>query len=774
MGVGATQEAAVLGAPAPSPGRESAPITVLLMGDSYTSGNGARTPDGDAAYYGPDKCLQSTVTWGEQYADALASQGYTVTLLNRACSAASTDALLHDRYLKDTAVLVYPEAEIEGEPRDDAVYETWARTNARCISTPASDEYIVTAVTRMDAGDGTATVHVSCERWLRPQVDALNPDVDLVFLTVGGNDVHFPDIVRACLILGDGDECEQALDVADAYVANDFTADLIDVFVEIERRTNGQARVVYLAYPNLEVNEDLELTSVGNDGLKRIAISQRLDALAEAGLEAQRNAVAAVNAQTQTDSVVFLDGIPELFAGHEPDARPASVNDDRWMYEAFETLNRDEWYHLTPEGHRQIAHYVAGFGDFGAVSSSDVPTPARDVALVIGDRGMGHAAAIEALDDQSLWEGAAITVIEQRIAPDGVNIERRVVIQGAGAREAAHALAGRDRSAWRPAADVVLPARWNATSHVVYVGDPSLSLSDVAPLWSGDAQGRSVYVDWQTVEVVPLRIGSAGAVHHRIGQTLADVRNRLVQALAEVQSSPLAWAGGPYVATGSTVALNAQGSYQAASTTHGVPATRSDATEMSATDTPATRSDLTFEWDLDADGIFETRAPGPQLDVAPGRLSPGWISVRVTTPSGQASVASAWVTAVPQGDEGHANCLGDDAGAGTPHHQGRVGCGTETPQAHGPEGEPVLHLESSLRSASGDGYGHASLTPLLVDERVTAPGAGRGRTAVRPGRARERVRFYLRRERALHALLESPGSQSGPGVSLGAGSSRGV
>lgn len=737
---------------AASASQDLTPLTVVLMGDSYTSGNGARTPDGEAAYFGPDKCLQSTATWGEQYADALAGQGYAVTLLNRACSAASTDAVLHDRYLKDTAVIDFPEPESANAPLDDAVYEEWARGNARCTPTPASDEYIVMDVIREAHGDGTSSISVQCEHWLRPQVDALNPDVDLVLLTVGGNDVHFPDIVRTCLILGDVDECERALDIADAYVANDFTADLIDVFVEIHHRTAGNARVVYLAYPNLEVNDDLELTGMSGGGVKRIPVAERLRALSDAGLEAQRRAVDAANAEAQDDAVVFLDAIPELFAGHEPDARPASVNADRWMYEAFETLHRDEWYHLTPDGHDAIARYVSSFGDFGAAATSAASTsapsaPARDVALVIGDRGLAHAAAAQALSDESLWDGASIAVIEQQIASDGVNIERRVVIDGASARDAAHALTARDRPAWQAGTDVTLPARWNATSHVIYVGDTRFSMSDSAPVWSGQAQGRSAHVDMRAVDVTPLRIGSSGVANHRNDQALEQVQDSLERALLEVQATPHAWAGGPYIASGNSAALNAQGSYQAANAA-------------------PSHSDLTFEWDLDADGVFETRAPGPQLDVGPGQLSPGWIAVRVTTPAGQASVARAWVASVPVIDEGGAACFGDDAGAGTSRSHGRVGCGTEQPTPIGPDDEPVPLLDNHLRSASGDGYGHVGLTPLLIDERVTSSEGGRGRVAARAGRARERVRIIMRRERALAALLRGANSVDRPAATV--------
>ena len=80
------------------------------MGDSYTAGNGARDAAGEPAYYGPERCMRSTNTWGEQYARIMELDGYAVTLLNRACSAATTDAILHDRYMKDTRMLVVPGA----------------------------------------------------------------------------------------------------------------------------------------------------------------------------------------------------------------------------------------------------------------------------------------------------------------------------------------------------------------------------------------------------------------------------------------------------------------------------------------------------------------------------------------------------------------------------------------------------------------------------------------------------------------------------------------
>ena len=99
---------------------------------------------------------------------------------------------------------------------------------------------------------------------------------------------------------------------------------------------------------------------------------------------------------SETGTVTFVDSVPSLFKGHEPDARGGIANAHRWMYEVFETTTRDEWYHLKPEGQRQIARLVASYGTFGAVDDNGT---ARDVALVVGDDAVSRGAAESALSD---------------------------------------------------------------------------------------------------------------------------------------------------------------------------------------------------------------------------------------------------------------------------------------------------------------------------------------------------------------------------------------
>ena len=66
----------------PEPGQS---LDVLVVGDSYSAGNGA-----GGTTYGPEGCYRNTGVWSEKYAAGLRDQGYAVTLRNHACSGGRT------------------------------------------------------------------------------------------------------------------------------------------------------------------------------------------------------------------------------------------------------------------------------------------------------------------------------------------------------------------------------------------------------------------------------------------------------------------------------------------------------------------------------------------------------------------------------------------------------------------------------------------------------------------------------------------------------------
>ncbi len=705
------------------------PLTAVLMGDSYTAGNGARAA-GDPSYYGPDRCMRSTNTWGEQYARILESRGYAVTLMNRACSAATSQAVLHAKNMKDSRVISFPQPEDESVPRDDSFYTSWAASEPRCSPMPATEEYFVTHVVKTPIGDGTDNVSVVCDRWLAPQIDVLSPDVDLVLLTLGGNDAHFPDIVRACLIMGDATGCDGAVETARSYVDNEYAHDLTDVLTTIERRTNGHAKIAFIAYPGLEVNSDLSITSVQSSGVTTYPVSAKLSELATEGIAAQRSAVDAVNRVFGDGTVTFVDSIPSLFKGHEPDARGGIVNPNRWMYEVFETTTRDEWYHLKPEGQRQIASLVASYGTFGAVHNNGV---ARDVALVVGNDAVSRGAAESALADAAIWDGAQVSVIEQRRADDGLHLLRRVVAAGTDPGKALAALQAAGRPDWALADAVRLPARWNATAQAVYVGDPSIGAGDVTQVWTGAADGRVVTVDTHLVAVTmsPDTVTS-------VESAVANARGQLVDALARAEEAPHAWAGGPYVAAGRDVQLSASGSVGA--------------------------GNLSYSWDLNGDGAFETASDAPTLTVQAVQVTTGWVSVRVSVPGGEASIARAWVAAGTGAAVEQVPCPGQDDASAEAGASGSGGCGAAPSFTTGWDAGRELsapipaHEQGDSAGAAAHEHTLAALTlvPVFADERVTTPRGARSIAPTKAGdRARKRPRELVARERGLAALLSA-------------------
>ena len=703
------------------------PLTVVLMGDSYTAGNGARA-DGNQAYYGPVRCMRSTNTWGEQYAMILESTGYAVTLMNRACSAATANSMLHARNMDDSRVIVFPEPQDESAPQNDKFYVSWAESNPRCAPTPSSEEYFVTHVVRTPRGDGSDQVSVVCDRWLAPQVDALNSDVDLVLLTIGGNDAHFPDIVRACLILADAQGCDGAVETARAYVNNEYAGDLADVLTEIERRTERHAKIAFLAYPGLEVNDDLRITSVQSSGITTYPVSAQLAGLAVDGSAAQQSAIDRVNRRFGEGTVTFVDSVPSLFRGHEPDARGGTANPNRWMYEVFETTTRDEWYHLKPEGQRRIAQLVASYGTFGAVDDNG---SARDVALVVGDDDAARSAVQSVLADTAVWVGSKLSIIEQRSADDGLHLLRRVVVAGAEPGTALEALRASARTEWEPEGDVRLPARWNATAQAVYVGDEPVALGDVTKVWTGEADGMTVTVDAQII-IVPATADEVA----RVEMAADGVRGRLVDELARAAEAPHAWAGGPYVAGGRDLKLNATGSVSV--------------------------GDLSYSWDLDGDGTFETASSGPSLTVMAGHVTTGWVGVLVTRPGGAASIARAWVSGSSQMPVEQVPCLGQDSAIAEAGASGRRGCETFgsfiSRRDDGQESRSPLPAYEKGDSAEAASHGRTlaalTLVPFFADERVTTVGGGRSSVPSRArDRSRERPRQLVARERGLAGLL---------------------
>ena len=165
-----------------------------MLGDSYSAGNGADN------YYGPRGCFRSTRNWAEKYLDTLRSSR-NVTFINRACSGGVLANVSGERKHEDELVTVYlPQEDVDkDDPRARAKLD-----DLEACTTPYRDDeaYRIEAMSARSAIGRTGTeVVFRCTRYMEPQWDAVGKDTDLVLFTIGGNDVNFGEIIKACFVV---------------------------------------------------------------------------------------------------------------------------------------------------------------------------------------------------------------------------------------------------------------------------------------------------------------------------------------------------------------------------------------------------------------------------------------------------------------------------------------------------------------------------------------------------------------------------------------------
>lgn len=265
-------------------------LSVLVMGDSYSAGNGA----GD--YYGPAGCRRSRHNYGEELVGILRTQPFTrdvFTIGTIACSGDTTASITGSR---------------QGRP---------------------------------------------------PQVNAVGAGHDVVFLTLGGNDLKFSAIVKFCLIarFRDGANCNPLLDDAQkALIGGAFKKKLVGALAAIRARMNPSATIVLVGYPYLEGDPDYTLRS-GHGGSVFIKVGARLRQIGDFGDKVQQSAAAELNA-TPGARVVFVK-TKKLFAGPPSHELYANKNNPRrWFVQPFvdaPLVKKDLFYHPNQAGWRQVA-----------------------------------------------------------------------------------------------------------------------------------------------------------------------------------------------------------------------------------------------------------------------------------------------------------------------------------------------------------------------------------------------------------------------------------
>jgi len=108
---------------------------------------------------------------------------------------------------------------------------------------------------------------LTCSRFVKPQYDAIDSSVDLVVMTIGGNDLGFGKIVTNCFTaFASPAGCRNTVNDANDGMAN-LRRDLIDTFGEIKtNKLRPGAKIAYVAYPQLSMDVEYKLIQHNDEG----------------------------------------------------------------------------------------------------------------------------------------------------------------------------------------------------------------------------------------------------------------------------------------------------------------------------------------------------------------------------------------------------------------------------------------------------------------------------------------------------------------------------
>lgn len=138
-----------------------------------------------------------------------------------------------------------------------------------------------------------------------PQLDALQPDTDLVTVSAGGNDLDFAPILMNCALYEFFDNpsgtCVQAIEGAEAKARTpEFHQELVRIYTAIKSRVAPDARILAIGYPHLFTTSRTHMVS----DTSRARMNGAVDVADEA-----------IKAAADEAGVTFVD-VRSQFEGH--------------------------------------------------------------------------------------------------------------------------------------------------------------------------------------------------------------------------------------------------------------------------------------------------------------------------------------------------------------------------------------------------------------------------------------------------------------------------
>ena len=630
-------------------------LHAVLLGDSYSAGNGAGN------YYGPDECYRSGNNWAHIYLNSLVDRGISLTFNNRACGGAVTSNILSDRQFKrELSFATFPLS----TPRATIRH----RLQRQC-STRFSDEMSgVLDIHSIQIGSNhnigmRQNVSYSCTRTIKAQANFVGPQTDLVMFSIGGNDLEFKNIVESCFAFfaKDRNKCENAINYARKHLLT--VKDNVRKVLK-RLRANGlrkDAKIVIAGYPLLATASDYSLG--GWPFSTAYYAAYEIRDLGRRGNAMLAQLVAEDN-KSHPGQVIFINDIPLRFEGHEPDPSSKHRNPNRWLNEFMEPSGDvNEWYHPNTTGHHEYAKAVDAklrktdfekqFKQIGGTSSDidivfnidttgsmglKISSIKAHISMIVDDvkkqTNSARFAITSYRDDpaRTNYPNDYRSRVDQEFTSDAAALKKSLEnISADGGGDTPETMYSGIKSA------LELPWRPGVKKIVLTVTDaPALSPEPGTNLTEKEINTFAFAVDPAQLYVLadeylehdetikPLVEKSGGAF---INADDDNVNIAVTNAIQTAAAKPNAWINGPYVVkVGGTIRIDGSGSYA----TNGAI--------------------VSYEWDFNQDGVYDLKTTQPTFNHTFTTEFDGVLTLRVTDSNGKTNTATTLLTVSDDGD----------------------------------------------------------------------------------------------------------------------------
>lgn len=629
---------------------EGKEVSIAILGDSYSAGNGA-----EGYEYGLNGCYRNSKAWSGLYRRMMENRGLAVEMINGACSGATNQHFFAEQDLPDRRKVINIKSP---QPTLSEAVAQYVSNHDACDQKSSLGAVTTWSIINSSPDEwGGYTVWIRCKYQAMRQLNYVNATTDLVIMTIGGNDLAFEGIVRDCFakvvrLVGN---CKERLEKARGSFDEVLNSRTKRTFDALRARMRPDAKIVLMGYPLLAFDNDVRHFN--------FPVAQEVR---KAGLEfnrKQKEFVARYNEAAGSRQVTFIDTIPGYFAGHEPDAAADYRNPDRWIHEFFEpSLDSNLWYHPNHMGH---AHYAMALRD--TLKIEEIARPIKpynedvDVAFVIDTTGsMGYT--IEAMKQKMVRfadvvnkrsRHARFAVITYQDHPEAggdpedyparVNLDfTSQAHEAKKAIEALHVGGGGDlQESMYSGMKAALDLQWRPGVRKIMIVVADAGAKDPEPVTGLTAEHIKRLADAvDPVQVYGMVSDNTADVpnltdisHHTNGFTEAtgydetQILTLLENVIASATDQPLAWIAHPYVLkVGSTAELDGAGS-------------RSGQDAI-----------VKYEWDVNDDGVYDVKTDKPYIMHTFRQEVSGLLKLRVTDSKGRSHIATTPLTVSDDGD----------------------------------------------------------------------------------------------------------------------------